>query len=1243
MAGNAGSSGVSIFPEFTGFRSKVTAEVDTAAQESGNRFTRSFGNGVKGIGALVGKSLLAAGAVTSAVAAIAIKGGISRQLQIEDATAKLSGLGNSTAKVKTIMDNALASVKGTAFGMGEAATVAAGATAAGITPGKELERILKLTGDAATIAGTSMGEMGSIFNKVASTGKLTGDVVAQLQDRGFPILQMVADKYGVTAEAASKMVSEGKVNFADFASAIETNVGGAALKSGNTTKGAFKNMTAALSRVGVTMSSGFFPLVKGVFNQVTTILDGVNAKVKPTAEAFGTWFQGKAGPAIANFSTVALAWFDKVFKASSDLYTGLSMGAAQRLNFSGKLSGLVAFGAGFRAVIDETIGGFRALRAAFQDGGDDITSSGFAGAMEWIGITARKTWDAAGPIFVQIGQGIKGMFSGLGAGDLTGAGASFVSIFGAIGNIAKPMGPILVGMGSSLGDVGIAIGKLVAGALPLVAPLLKIVTDALGFLADHTEILTPLVIGLGAAWVVYKIGQTAANVASIASLPIKAAGVAANLALANSNVRLAAAMAASTGAERAGFMARLPATAQVIAQTAANIGSRVAMAAGAVATGIATAAQWAWNAALSANPIALVVIAIAALVAGLVWFFTQTQLGKDIFANTFAFIQQAVNGFLTWWTTAFWPGVQTVLAFFQPAFAAVQAVIGIVFGYIQATIQNAMTVVQGIIQVVTGVISGNWSQVWSGIRTILGGVWAQIQNVINTGINLVRAFISGGLALVSSIFSSIWNGIVSFVSGIPGRILAGIAAIASLAATVGGWINGVKDAAVAKFLELVSWVAGVPGQIVAGLSGLAGQMITVGQNIVQGLIDGARGMIDSAVQAVKDVGGSMLKGIQDFLGIHSPSREFMKIGRWVTEGLAKGVGQKTSTAVKAITGVADKLRDAAAKRLAPKNLAAASKAYGAAGVRQQKAEAAALNRSAAQVSAQVATLTNFAKRREALAARLKTSQKQLSDAIAVRNKQAAESTKTLTGEFKLSDLVGRSASTIRAVATGIASRIKAFGAKMATLRKLGLHPALIAEVGSLGSEDGSAVADALIKGGKGEVAGINSAYNSIGAYAKGAGAAIADGMYGAGINGLQGLVNGFAGNIKAIDQAAKKVTDRLTSQVKKNLGIRSPSRVFRFEVGQMAGEGMALGIEDMTSRIQAASERMAAIPAAVTAAPVSQGATAAASGGTVPGGGTQFVFTGDVYGDPEKYAGQIETKWRRASSLNNLRKVAIGS
>ena len=130
--------------------------IGTTATNVGNKLTSS-----------ITKPALAAG---TAVAGIFLTKGFQRLTAIDDARGKLQALGHSAETVDVIMDNALASVKGTAFGLGDAATAAASAVAAGIEPGQELERYLGLIGDTAAIAGAEFSDMGAIFNKVMTSG-----------------------------------------------------------------------------------------------------------------------------------------------------------------------------------------------------------------------------------------------------------------------------------------------------------------------------------------------------------------------------------------------------------------------------------------------------------------------------------------------------------------------------------------------------------------------------------------------------------------------------------------------------------------------------------------------------------------------------------------------------------------------------------------------------------------------------------------------------------------------------------------------------------------------------------------------------------------------------------------------------------------------------------------------------------------------------------------------------------------
>lgn len=336
MAQEIGAAYVTLLPSAKGFGRAVEGEMSGAygaSEKQGRGFFSRLGGMAKGFG------LVVAGAV-GVVAGLAAKGGISRALNIEDAQAKLKGLGHDVGSVEAIMTDALAAVKGTAFGLDSAATIAASAVAAGIEPGKELEQYLRLTADAATIAGISMEEMGSIMNKVNANGRAMTENLNQLQDRGIPILQWLAEEYGVTTEAMSKMVSDGKVDAETFNRVLQENIGGAALASGETTRGAFANMMAALSRLGEVFLGDGLGSARIFFGEMITLIDGVSDRVRPWAERMNGWMQdafpveGLGERALAGLDRFIGFWTDG---AGADLLTTLAPAAGLMKNLGGRI------------------------------------------------------------------------------------------------------------------------------------------------------------------------------------------------------------------------------------------------------------------------------------------------------------------------------------------------------------------------------------------------------------------------------------------------------------------------------------------------------------------------------------------------------------------------------------------------------------------------------------------------------------------------------------------------------------------------------------------------------------------------------------------------------------------------------------------------------------------------------------------------------------------------------------------
>ncbi|MCD8798694.1 peptidoglycan DD-metalloendopeptidase family protein [Mammaliicoccus sciuri] len=321
---------------FTGM-SKSLESISGKLQSTGKSLTNS-----------ITKPAMVAG---GALAGITLSKGWSRLIEIDNAKAKLDGLGHSSQNVQKIMDNALESVKGTSFGLGEAATTASSAVAAGIKPGKELTRYLSLTGDAASIAGTSMGEMGSIINKVQTSNKAYNGELQQLSERGIPIYQWIAKEAGVTADEVFKMASEGEISSKMFLDSIESNIGGAAKKMGEKSFTAgMSNMWAAVGRLGASFldaggkGGGFFSKMKPLMANLTEGIDGLGGSAEAMGEKFGDVFSK-----IVDGITGIVNWYNSLDKGTQKLIASIMkwstlilIGIGPALIMFGKVAGVLA-------------------------------------------------------------------------------------------------------------------------------------------------------------------------------------------------------------------------------------------------------------------------------------------------------------------------------------------------------------------------------------------------------------------------------------------------------------------------------------------------------------------------------------------------------------------------------------------------------------------------------------------------------------------------------------------------------------------------------------------------------------------------------------------------------------------------------------------------------------------------------------------------------------------------------------
>lgn len=168
-----------------------------------------------------------------------------------------------------------------------------------------------------------------------------------------------------------------------------------------------------------------------------------------------------------------------------------------------------------------------------------------------------------------------------------------------------------------------------------------------------------------------------------------------------------------------------------------------------VATQVATGVQWLFNAALNANPLAIVAVALAAVTAGLVWFFTQTQVGQNIW-NGFVGVLSSTITSIGQWFGGLWNGIVGVF--------------GGAAGWFSGVFQGAWNAIVGVFSRMPGFFGG----VWNTVAGMFGKIGSFVGNSVG---GAVKGAVNGALGMVERMangFINTINGAIGLINKIPG-------------------------------------------------------------------------------------------------------------------------------------------------------------------------------------------------------------------------------------------------------------------------------------------------------------------------------------------------------------------------------------------------------------------------------------------------------------------------------------------
>lgn len=371
----------------------------------------------------------------------------------------------------------------------------------------------------------------------------------------------------------------------------------------------------------------------------------------------------------------------------------------------------------------------------------------------------------------------------------------------------------------------------------------------------------------------------------------------------------------------------------------------------------------AFNAAIAANPLGALVVAITAVVGALVWFFTQTETGRQIWSAFVDFVVGLWNGLVEFfsglWTTIsegainLWNGAVEVwnsviegikiawngiVEFFVALWEGISSTATAAWTTITETV---MAIVQPFIDVFMSIWNGmkdGLGQIFEGIKTIFSGAWELIKSIVMGAVLFIIDLVTldftkmgEDLGLIwesiKSAVSMIWDGICAYFSGIISTIIGYFTgAFEGLKTFLSGIWDSIKETAIAMWNAICQAILGIIDAFVGSakalwegfksfMSGLWEGIKSTAIGMWEGIKSGLGSIFNGIVSGAQNAWNTMKNGVKDLCsGIKGFFSGLANINLWdagkaILNGFLGGLKSAFNGVKNFIGGIAGWIRD----------------------------------------------------------------------------------------------------------------------------------------------------------------------------------------------------------------------------------------------------------------------------------------------------------------------------------------------
>lgn len=265
------------------------------------------------------------------------------------------------------------------------------------------------------------------------------------------------------------------------------------------------------------------------------------------------------------------------------------------------------------------------------------------------------------------------------------------------------------------------------------------------------------------------------------------------------------------------------------------------------------------NTTLLVNPIFLVVTAIAALAAGLIYAYKHSEKFRNIVNKVFNGIKTVVLTVVNAVKKVIQTAFKAILGFFNNTWPKAKQIVVSVWNAIKNTVSTVVNDIKTVIQTVFNVIKTIIILYLNAYKTVIVTVWNAIKTVVTTVVNAIKTVIQTVFNAIKTVVTSAWNAIKSATSSAWNAIKNAVTTpINAAKSAVSSAVGSIKSTASSAWSSIKSATSSAWNSIKSAIT----SPIRSAKSTVSSVFSSIKSIVSGAVSSVKSTVSSGFSAVK---------------------------------------------------------------------------------------------------------------------------------------------------------------------------------------------------------------------------------------------------------------------------------------------------------------------------------------------------------------------------------------------